>query len=248
MENEELNNQPEVKSNKDLMMERLQGMHPDMDEESMYGEHLKHMDNMDRASKAHAELGEKLTAHPRVALMLADVMDGTHPKVAMARYFNSNEEEGESEPEDMEAQILEAEKLRLAEEQETKAMKAEFEQNLANSSADIQAFKESKNLTDEQFGEFIETCVEMEADLLAGKLNTQLLNVLWNGKNYESDMKNETSLAEERGRISERNAKIEAQKKRMAGDGLPATPTSNGKSKNLEMPSRTSAWDTKYKG
>lgn len=229
-------------SNKDALLSRLQAMYPDMDEETMYGKFMEFMDDMDRASKAHAELGKKLTQHPRAALMLADVMDGKHPKVAMKRYYADNDEESDEE---LEAQILEAERERLAEEQEMEGMKAEYEQNLANSATDIEEFKTSKNLTDETFAEFLEAFIGLTGDLLSGKLNRELLEIAWKGRNYESDMASEIPLAEERGRISARNEKIEVEKKRMEGDGLPIVGSSTPKIKETTIPIRRSVWENK---
>ena len=47
-----------VKTNKELFMERMASKYPDMDEEAMHEAHLKHMDEMDRASEAHKALGD----------------------------------------------------------------------------------------------------------------------------------------------------------------------------------------------
>jgi hypothetical protein len=249
MENKELNTEQveqveqaaPSQSNKDAVLSRIQAMYPDVDEETMYQNFMEFMDNMDRASKAHAELGQKLTQHPRAALMLADVMDGKHPKVAMKRYFADNEDDMDEEG--LEEEILNAERERIADEAQSAEMKAQYEQNLAESAADVQAFKEAKGATDEEFTEFLESCVEMTGDLLSGRLNTTLLENLWKGRKYDSDLANETSMAEERGRISERNTKIEAQKKQMKGDGLPNIGSASINKVNPVRPLRKSAWE-----
>lgn len=229
------------KSNKDALLERLQKMFPDVDEETMYANFMEFMDDMERASNAHAMLNEKLTQHPKAGLMLADMMDGKHPAVAIKRHFGE-ELEIEEGSEEYEA-LLTAERERLADEEASGAMKAEYQTNLEESAEAVRMFKEEKGLDDQGFQDFIESAVEMTGDLLAGKLNTTLLNVLWKGKNYDTDIANETSIAEERGLVKGRNEKIEERKRKMAGDGLPNVSSSAVKTKTPIPVPRGSVWD-----
>lgn len=230
-------------SNKDAIMERLQKMFPDVDEETMYGNFMEFMDDMERASGAHSMLNEKLTQYPKAGLMLADMMDGKHPAVAIKRHFGE-EMEIEEGSEEYEA-LLTAERERLADEEASGTMKAEYEQNLSESAEAVRMFKEEKGLDDEQFSEFMESAVEMTGDLLSGKLNTTLLNVLWKGKNYDTDLANETGIAEERGLVKGRNEKIEERKRKMTGDGLPNVSSTSIK-KEIPLPNlRGSVWDKK---
>ena len=230
-------------SNKDAILQRLQKMFPDVDEETMYGNFMEVMDDMERASGAHSMLNEKLTQYPKAGLMLADMMDGKHPAVAIKRHFG-DELEIEEGSEEYEA-LLTAERERLADEEASGTMKAEYEQNLAESAEAVRMFKEEKGLDDEQFQEFMESAVEMTGDLLSGKLNTTLLNVLWKGKNYDTDIANETGIAEERGLIKGRNEKIEERKRKMVGDGLPNVSSSAVKTKTPIPVPRGSVWDDK---
>ena len=229
------------KSNKDALLERLQKMFPDVDEETMYANFMEFMDDMERASNAHAMLNEKLTQHPKAGLMLADMMDGKHPAVAIKRHFGE-ELEIEEGSEEYEA-LLTAERERLADEEASGAMKAEYETNLSESAEAVRMFKEEKGLDDAQFADFMESAVELTGDLLSGKLNTTLLNILWKGKNYDTDIANETSIAEQRGLIAGRNEKIEERKRKMAGDGLPNVTSSSVKTKTPIPVPRGSVWD-----
>ena len=142
--------------------------------------------------------------------------------------------------------MIQAEQERIAEMQDSETARQEYEQNLIESAEAVKAFKESKNLSDKQFTDFIESAVEMTGDLLAGKLNTTLLENMWKGRNYDSDLANETSIAEERGVIRGRNEKIEADKKKRLGDGLPMTPSGGVKPvKNENFPPvRGSVWES----
>lgn len=230
-------------SNKDAILQRLQKMFPDVDEETMYGNFMEFMDDMERASNAHSMLNDKLTQYPKAGLMLADMMDGKHPAVAIKRHFG-DELEIEEGSKEYEA-LLTAERERLADEEASGAMKAEYQTNLEESKEAVRMFKEEKGLDDEQFQEFLESAVEMTGDLLAGKLNPTLLNVLWKGKNYDTDLANETGIAEERGLVKGRNEKIEERKRKMAGDGLPNVSSSAVK-KEIPLPNlRGSVWDKK---
>ena len=225
-------------SNKDAVLAKLQQMFPDVDEETMYGNFMEFMDDMERASNAHSILNEKLTQYPKAGLMLADMMDGKHPAVSIKRHFGE-----ELEIEEGSEALLTAERERLADEEASGAMKAEYQTNLEESKEAVRMFKEEKGLDDEQFQEFLESAVEMTGDLLAGKLNPTLLNVLWKGRKYDTDMANETSIAEERGLTRGRNEKIEERKRKMAGDGLPNVASSSVKTKTPIPVPRGSVWD-----
>jgi hypothetical protein len=229
------------KSNKDAIMERLQKMFPDVDEETMYGNFMEFMDDMERASSAQSMLNDKLTQYPKAGLMLADMMDGRHPAVAIKRHFG-DEMDIEEGSEEYEA-LLTAERERLADEETSGAMKAEYEQNLIESAEAVKTFKDEKGLDDEGFQDFVESAVELTADLLSGKLNATLLNILWKGKNYDTDIANETGIAEQRGLVAGRNEKIEERKRKLAGDGLPNVSSSSIKTKTPIPEPRGSVWD-----
>ena len=87
------------------------------------------------------------------------------------------------------------------------------------------------------------SAVEMTNDLLSGKLNATLLNVLWKGKNYDTDIANETNIAEQRGIAKARNEKYEERKRKMAGDGLPAISSTTISTKPPVAPIRPSVWE-----
>ena len=227
------------KSNKDAIIERLQKMFPDVDEETMYGNFMEFMDDMERASNAHSMLNEKLTQYPKAGLMLADMMDGKHPAVAIKRHFGE-ELEVEEGSEEYEA-LLTAERERLADEEASGTMKAEYQQNLLESAEEVRIFKEEKGLDDEGFQEFVESAIEFVGDLLSGRLNRTLLDNIWKIRNYESEL----SIAEQRGLIAARNEKIEEKKRKMAGDGLPNVTSSAVKTKTPIPNLRGSVWDYK---
>lgn len=226
-----------VKTNKELFIERMASKYPDMDEEAMHGEYLKHMDEMDRASEAHKALGDKLTQHPKAAMVLADIMDGKHPAVAMNRYFDPKELEIEEGDENYEA-LIQAEKDRQADNETSEAMKAEYQQNLLNSQADVEKFCKDKGISEEEFSTFIEGLMDKVSDLLSGNLNIRLLESEWKIRNYESDIEQ----AKEVGRVSARNEKALVEKKRFEGDGLPNIKTAAKKETYIPTP-RKSVWE-----
>ena len=238
----EIDKEPEVteevpvqKTNKEMLQNRMDDKYPNMDEEAQSGERLKYMDEMDRASQAHKSLGEKLNQYPKAAMMLADIMDGKHPAVAMNRYFDKGDLEINEEDENYPA-FIQAEKDRISDGEQSDKMKAEYEQNLLNSQVTIEKFCNDKGIKEDEFSEFIETSLEFINDLLSGNLNEKLLSNLWKIRNYESDM----SSSKEQGRIMERNTKNAAEKKSFKGDGLPNIPSSSIKvqSQPTQIPDR----------
>lgn len=229
---------PEEMGFKAEFHKRMGEKYPDMEEEDMYKTHLDHLDNADKIHQGNKELNEKLTQHPKAAMFLADVVDGKHPAVAMKRYFDDSEVNVEEGSEAYE-QLLEAERDRIAESENSKRMQQEYEDNLKESESTVQAFKESKQMEDAEFEEFIGKAVEKVSELLSGKLSDELLEVFYKGLNYDHD----TEMAKEAGRIGGRNEKIEAKKVSMQGDGLPNT--SNVQSKEPQPQSKPSFLDRK---
>lgn len=231
-----------TQSNKDAIIARLQKMFPDVDEETMYGNFMEFMDDMERASEAHSQLNQKLTQYPKAGLMLADMMEGKHPAVAIKRHFGEELDIEDEESEEYK-ELINAERERMADMETSQQMQAEYEQNLAESAEAVRQFKEEKNLDENAFAEFVASAVEMTNDLLSGKLNATLLNVLWKGKNYDTDIANETNIAEQRGIAKARNEKYEERRRKMAGDGLPAISSTTISTKPPVAPIRPSVWE-----
>lgn len=148
-----------TQSNKDAIIARLQKMFPDVDEETMYGNFMEFMDDMERASEAHSQLNQKLTQYPKAGLMLADMMEGKHPAVAIKRHFGEELDIEDEESEEYKA-LINAERERMADMETSQQMQAEYEQNLAESAEAVRQFKEEKNLDVNAFAEFIASAVE----------------------------------------------------------------------------------------
>lgn len=245
MENEEIisaeNQEQMPMSKKEMFLNRLKEKYPDMDEEQQYEALLNELDEHEKNKKALSEIDKKLNEHPRAAVFLASIMDGVHPLVASKRYFSEDEmaiEEGTPEYDE----LINAEKERIAEMEEKTAKQVEYEKNLSQSEADVEAFKVEKEMSDEDFNAFIAQVVELTGQLFEGKLTKDLLKIYHDGLRFE----NEISLAEERGRISARNEKIKTEKKMSMGDGLPSVKVSapvKSEMTKRKLPIRKSAWD-----
>jgi hypothetical protein len=82
----------------------------------------------------------------------------------------------------------------------------------------------------------------MTSDLLSGKLNKKLLSILWQGRNYES----EVQMAEDRGYVKGKNEKSVIAKKERLGDGLPqigsSSATSPKSSEKFNIPAPRKVW------
>ena len=170
------------------------------------------------------------------------MMEGKHPAVAIKRHFGEELDIEDEESEEYK-ELINAERERMADMETSQQMQAEYEQNLAESAEAVRQFKEEKNLDENAFAEFVASAVEMTNDLLSGKLNATLLNVLWKGKNYDTDIANETNIAEQRGIAKARNEKYEERKRKMAGDGLPAISSTTISTKPPVAPIRPSVWE-----
>jgi hypothetical protein len=249
MDGEELNKDPKEvaseapQSKREAFLNHLKEKYPDMDEDAMYGQHMEDLEGLGKMSEAHTALQNKLLEHPKGAMMLADIMGGTHPAVAMKRHYSDEElsvEEGSPEYE----QLLEAEKARIEEEGSSKKAQATYEENLEKSEAIVSAFQEKEGMSDEEVTDLFRTITQHTEALLTGNFTEEMLDFYKNGINHDKD----TQIAKEQGEIGARNQNIDAQLEKQKGDGLPvvrsAAPVEAPKEDNgFSFTKRQSAWD-----
>jgi hypothetical protein len=156
-------------------------------------------------------MAEKLADNPDIAGFLSDLIDGKHPKVAAENL----RELFDRTPEDYDAYNADKEAKSDAE----KAKVKEYEDNLAQSSKDIEAFAEETGRTEEDIKSFIEDITEdIFVPLMEGKISIDLLRKLDNMYNRDADI----ASAEEAGFLKGKNEKIVDTKLKKAGDGIPS--------------------------
>lgn len=164
----------------------------------------------DRQSK----LAEALTSDPRVSQLLADVVAGKkNAHSALMRYFGKDflsAEEGSPEYEEM----MEQEKERMQELEDSKKRKEEYDANLENSMPIIQEFcKEKGYESDEWLDGIFEKIL---APVFRGQYTRELCDMFDKAMNYDSDIED----AKKAGEVKGRNMNINKLKTDI-GDGLP---------------------------
>jgi hypothetical protein len=131
-----------------------------------------------------------------------------------------------------------------AEEAERSARKdAEFQENLAASEAEFQAFAQEKGMDEKGFGDFFNAFYGMfAAPVFEGVYTKDLLDAAYRAMNYDQDVLD----AEKAGEVKAKNAKIVALKREQVGDGLPGlqgSPAAESKEKSSSrLPGRRDIW------
>lgn len=159
-------------------------------------------------------LAEMLQRDPRLAQMLADMVDGKrNAHSALARYFGSalmNYDEDSSEYEEM----LQADEERRAEMMRAAEDRREYERNLDASYETIEAFCKERGY---DVSDFMNDIWERVAfPILTGRYSRDVCVALEHAMNYDKDV--ESAFAA--GDIKGRNTNIQRMKED-SGDGLP---------------------------
>lgn len=217
---------PETPSANERWKAGIRSKHPDRSFESdddfyqasMEGYDAEH-EKVKAMTQANKSLADKMASDPKAAAALAEFMEGKPLPVALKKYFTDEElsmAEGEEGYED----YLQAVKERTERDASNKAMQAEYEANLEASAETTREFATEKGMSDEQFDQFMETAIgKLIEPLLKGIVSREMLDILFKGMNYESDLAVTADTNYKRGK----NEKIIESKKALKTDGLPDT-------------------------
>ena len=237
---EDLNGvKPPEKSKKDAFMEyaksKFEGFNPE-DEEGMYGTLMDKMSNGDKSTQM---LVEAIESDPRLAQMMADIVNKKRgAQAAMVRYFGKEAINAEGEgADDIEA----AEQERLAELERDKVSKAEYEKNLEASVANIEQAASDCGMTVDEW--LTQTYEQLVVNIFNGDYTKETCDRISKALTYDKDVEEAYTA----GTVKSKNEKIDKMRKDV-GDGLPKMGSSSGaikpasnKSKRFEL--GKSAWD-----
>lgn len=187
-------------------------------EASMSGYDAEHerVKSMLASSKA---LADKMEQDPKAAAALAEFWEGKPLPVALRKYFD-DEELSMNEGDEGYEEYMEAIKERVARAESNKQMQAEYEAALEQSQADMDAFAQSKGMSPEEFDTFMTTAAgKLIEPLLKGNVTTEMMEILYKGMNYETDLAVAADVNYKKGK----NEKIVETKKSLQSDGLPNT-------------------------
>lgn len=209
----------------------------DEDEDAIYRDAKSRFDALEGDSKTLKNLTEKLNSrlgkNPAEAEAVLDWLDGVDIRVAIARHMGSDAlsvpEEGSEEYEN----FRKAGEAKQKEIDDTRAHLDEYRANAEQSEADLKAFAEENGLDAEQTAE-LEKYIsdELLPAIYSGKLSKDFYKSVMRARNYDADIEG----AREQGRVDGRNEKIEVEKKRHAGSGLPNGGAGGNASDDIEAP------------
>lgn len=208
---------------KELLLARLVKSFPDRsfeDEDDFYDSLLEYEDDLrqryDYLCQDQLKLADIFMNNPRMAEFIGEVLGGEDALVACVRHFGkdildcagdeSRLAELERENEEFNHRIRAGQTLRR-----------EMEENWQHSARAIARFKAQKEMSDEEFEEFLERVHHVCEHVFMHDFTTDVLEMLYKGINYDSDLEDVEREAEIRGR----NERIALERRQPTGDAVP---------------------------
>ena len=205
------------------------------DEDGLYNDAMSYLQQLtkdrDLQKDFFAKLEKRLGQDPEEAETFLDWVDGVDLWTATARHkgaeFAAPPQEGTPEYDSWK----QAGDERRKELDDMKAKVDEYRTNAEASAAALKEFAQENGLDEEQTAE-LERYIAEEflPNIYAGKLGKDFYGFIQHGRNYDADIEG----AREQGRVDGRNEKIEAEKKHLAGSGLPNGSAGGNASKEVD--------------
>jgi hypothetical protein len=202
------------------------------------------LDELEKKSGDYDNMSKKLISrfnqNPEEAQAWLDYLDGAALPTAIRRHMG-DEALNMKEGDDGWDEYVKAGKDR--EEQHAKNREALelYMQNAKDSDAAMTEFIAETGLDEAGAQGFKDVVLSIINDMSAGKVSKDTLKLLKRAVDYDKDLEG----AREQGRVDGRNEKIEVEKKRMQGSGLPNAHASGSASEEVEKPktgNATSDW------
>lgn len=212
---------------RESFLARMKERKPDVDyddEESRYGAYLDHdneqQNRIGMLEEGNQRLTETFAQDPRFAEMMLDVQNGELPVVAFAKHFGDLMEM-DMEDEEVASLVAEAQKERIRKIAEEEAMEKEEaqarEQRMDEVGKIVASFTEERGLSDEQMQEILDKFADLCEKGLKGTFTAEDLDFVSRGLRFDSEMEK----ARTDGLVAGRNEKINLEKVRRTGDGIP---------------------------
>lgn len=243
---------PVERKPRELLYERIRTSRPDAnydeDEEEYARQAMDILDELSKKGGAYDEMTQKLIAQfnrdPEEAEAFLEYLDGKPWAAALRRHKGDevfNMKEGDEGWED----YVKAGKEREAQHAKNREALETYMRNANDSDVAMKEFLAESGLDEEGSKSFTELVTSIINDMSAGKVSKDTLSLLKRAVDYDKDMDG----AREQGRVEGRNEKIEAEKKRMKGSGLPNANAGGSASEEVEnTPANDTAnWLGKFK-
>ena len=231
---------------REMLYERIRTSRPeanyDEDEEEYSRQAMAMLDEYEGKAGRYDEMSEKMSARfnksPEEAEAFLAYLDGAPLTSAIRRYMGDEAlsmKEGDEGWEDYQRAGKEREEQFASH----RAALDQFMQNAKDSDVTMADFIKEAELDEEGAQNFKDLVVSIANDMSAGKITKDTLMLLNRAMNYEKDVEG----SREQGRVEGRDEKIEVEKKRMKGSGLPNTNASGNASEEVDVKQSNSTAD-----
>lgn len=231
---------------RELLYERIRTSRPDAkydeDEEEYSRQAMSILDDLEGRAGQYDKMSEKISArfnqNPEEAEAFLAYLDGASLPSAIRRYMG-DEALVMKEGDEGWDEYQKAGKEREEQFASNRAALDQFMQNAQDSDVTMADFIAEAGLDEEGAQNFKDLVVSIANDMSAGKITKDTLMLLNRAMNYEKDVEG----SREQGRVEGRNEKIEIEKKRMKGSGLPNTNASGNASEEVDVKQSNSTAD-----
>lgn len=224
----------QVKSKRDLMLERLQSRYPDKefsDDEAIFGQISDDFDESDKNLAGYKErekiFSDMFTSDPRSAQFVNDWRNGEDPEVALVRRHGIEIKDAIDDPEKLE-KIAEANKEHVERIAKEKELEEIYQQNLKESLTTLEQMQQEKGMSDEQLDAAMGFLLDIVRNGIIGKFTPESIEMALKTINHDADVEN----ANQEGVVQGKNTKVEERlRKPKNGDGTAPLGGANGSAK-----------------
>lgn len=228
---EENENTPPV-SRRNAVADRLRKRYPDEnydDDEVLWGrvddEYNDYEKRLGDYQRKEDELVGLFSKDPRSASFISSMARGEDPLVMLVREVGVDGLSDLVEDPARQEELAAANKEYLERVARDTSLKEEYQANMRESLANIEALQQERGLQDEQIDAAADMLLKIANEVIMGKFSREHLDMALKALNYDGAV----AEAEQNGEVRGRNAKIEEQwRKPKGGDGLPAIGGQNG--------------------
>ena len=221
----------QVKNNRQLLTERLQGRYPDKkfeEDDEIYGQVLGDLEDYDKNLAGYQErekaFSDMFTGDPRSARFMTDWRNGQDPVVGLVRLLGTDIKDAIDDPAKQEA-IAEANKEYLERVAKSKELEEQYQSNLSASLAAIDKMQAERSLSDDDVDAAMRLLVSIINDGIVGKVSPESIELALKAIHHDADV----TAANEEGVVQGKNTKIEEKlRKPKQGDGTASLDGSNG--------------------
>lgn len=218
----------QVKTKRELALERLQSRHPDSqfaDDEDIFGQIGEDYEDYDKRIAGYQEretaFSNMFGSDPRTANFLMDWKNGKDPLIEFVRRFGKDALEDETKLEEIAA----ANKEFLERIAENEALEKEYQENVTKSLDLASAFEQKNGLSEEEGNKLLDLIAKISKEYITGVITEETLLLALKAVNHDSDVDDAGREGEARGANKKIDEKL---RKKGKTDTVPAVQGQSG--------------------